>query len=162
MNQQAEAIPNVESDLGRELGTLLRAYRDRVTPLLEAFPKGTRGYQTLVEVVGGAHSSQLALANHLGIDRTMMTYLIDDLERAGFVERLFNPSDRRQRSVVATDKGIQAVAETCQQVRRQEDLALGLLSEEERSLFRSLLRKSTAPAEKIGQDACETAGHRIS
>ena len=69
-------------DLGWALGSLLRSYRERIGPLLEDVPHGPRGYQTLCEVIRGEQPSQLALATHLGIDRTVMTYLVDDLEKA--------------------------------------------------------------------------------
>ena len=79
---------NVAGDrFGWSLAVLLRTYRERVSEALGAFPHGTRGYETLAEVLRGTRPSQLALANHLGIDRTVMTYLIDDLEQDGLVER---------------------------------------------------------------------------
>lgn len=146
--------PLVETDIGRELGVLLRAYRERVAPLLAAFPQGTRGYQALAEVVRGGHPSQLALANHLGIDRTVMTYLVDDLEKDGLVERRANPEDRRQRQVVATPKGLRAVTETCQKVRDAEDGTLALLSRKERTALRSLLSKATAFSADPLDDPC--------
>ena len=34
-----------------------------------------------------------------------MTYLLDDLEQAGLIERRPEPADRRARRVVATDAG---------------------------------------------------------
>jgi DNA-binding transcriptional MocR family regulator len=56
----------------------------------------------------GAVGSQLALAQHLGIDRTVMTYLLDDLEAAGLIERRPDPADRRARRVVATQLGMES------------------------------------------------------
>jgi len=49
----------------------------------------------LVAAARGNARNQLALAQQLGVDRTVMTYLIDDLERAGYVERRPDPADRR-------------------------------------------------------------------
>ncbi|MGW1544775.1 MarR family transcriptional regulator [Streptomyces sp. NPDC002309] len=51
-----------------------------------------------------------------GVDRTVMTYLLDDLERAGPVERRPDPSDRRSRHVVATEHGGQRWAELSRRV----------------------------------------------
>ncbi|MFK0044612.1 MarR family transcriptional regulator [Streptomyces sp. NPDC090741] len=48
------------------------------------------------------------MATYLGIDRTVMTYLIDDLVTAGLVERRLNPADRRQRKIV-TAPGVDAL-----------------------------------------------------
>ena len=129
-------------DFGWSLAVLLRTYRERVSEALGAFPHGTRGYETLAEVLRGTRPSQLALANHLGIDRTVMTYLIDDLEQDGLVERRPNPTDRRQRQIVATDRGREVVENACKLVlQAQEDLLTGLDDGERRTL-RSLLNKA--------------------
>lgn len=132
-------------DLGWALGSLLRSYRERVDPLLDDVPHGARGYQTLCEVLRGDQPSQLALAAHLGIDRTVMTYLIDDLVDAGLVERRPNPADRRQRQVVATEQGQRVVARMCGRVAEAEAAALGGLDEQERSTLRELLTKAVGP-----------------
>jgi DNA-binding MarR family transcriptional regulator len=68
-----------------------------VAAIIGDFPRGHRGYQVLSTTVNGKPLSQLALAAHLGTDRTIVTYLIDDLVEAGLVERQHNPADRRIR-----------------------------------------------------------------
>jgi DNA-binding MarR family transcriptional regulator len=141
-------------DFGWALGVLLRSYRDQVAPVLTDFPQGSRGYQTLSEVVNGHQPSQLALANRLGIDRTVMTYLVDDLEQAGLVERKPNPQDRRQRQVIATPKGRGALTTLCKQVAEAEDAILGPLDEAERAVFRRLLNKATSGGEGY-DDPCQ-------
>jgi DNA-binding MarR family transcriptional regulator len=143
-------------DLGWALGALLRSYRDLLSPVLGDFPHGQRGYQTLCEVVRGEQPSQLALANRLGIDRTVMTYLIDDLVDAGLLERRANPADRRQRQIVATPRGRKAVATLCSRVADAEGSVLGALDAEEHEQFRRLLDKAadaTGPVEHT-DDAC--------
>jgi DNA-binding MarR family transcriptional regulator len=147
---QAEGV----DDLGWGLGALLRGYRQRVTDAIGDFPHGARGYQTMCAVVGGDHPSQLALARDLGIDKTVMTYLVDDLVEAGLVERRPNPADRRQRQVVATDRGARAVAELCRRVDAAEDDLLGRLDGDERATLRRLLSKATGPAPGHTAEAC--------
>lgn len=139
------ARTDAAEDLGWALGSLLRSYRERVDPLLDDVPHGARGYQTLCEVLHGDQPSQLALATHLGIDRTVMTYLIDDLVEAGLVERRPNPADRRQRQVVATDRGRQVVSRMCGRVSEAEAAVLGGLDEQERAVLRGLLAKAAGP-----------------
>lgn len=131
-------------DMGWALGALLRAYRDRVDPALGGIPHGARGYQTLCEVVRCEQPSQLALANRLGIDRTVMTYLIDDLVDAGLVERRPNPDDRRQRRIVATPRGHEAVATLCHRVAEAENAILAALNERDRAAFRRLLTRAAS------------------
>jgi MarR family transcriptional regulator, transcriptional regulator for hemolysin len=139
-------------DLGWALGSLLRSYRERVGPLTEDVPHGARGYQTLCEVVRGEQPSQLALATHLGIDRTVMTYLVDDLVDAGLVERRQNPSDRRQRQVVATAKGRRLVSRTCRKVAAAEEEVLGSLDTRERDALRRLLAKAAGVDGRTSHD----------
>jgi DNA-binding MarR family transcriptional regulator len=144
-------------DFGWALGVLLRAYHSTVLTELGDFPHGPRGYQTLTEVVRGEHPSQLALAAYLGIDRTVMTYLIDDLVRAGLVERQPNPADRRQRKVVATARGRRTLHDLQRRVRAAEQTVLGALSREEQDTFRSLLRRVACAVRDIEPetDPCE-------
>ena len=144
-------------DFGWALGVVLRAYHSCVITALGDFPHGPRGYQTLTVVVRGDQPSQLALAAFLGIDRTVMTYLIDDLVQAGLVERQLNPADRRQRKVVATAQGRRALKDLQQRVREAEDAVLGTLDAGERDAFRSMLRRVACAVRDIEPvlDPCE-------
>ena len=148
-------------DLGWHLGVLGAAYQTSVVGVLGDFPHGPRGYQTLAAVVHDEQPSQLALATHLGIDRTVMTYLIDDLVEAGLVERRLNPADRRQRKIVATAQGLAAYADLERKVRAAEDALLGTLDAGERQAVRQLLRRVACALRDIQPaiDPCEAAGH---
>jgi DNA-binding MarR family transcriptional regulator len=131
------------SDLGWSLGVLLRAYERALADAVEsAVPHGFRGYQVLREVVRGAHPSQAALAASLGIDRTVMTYLLDDLEQAGLVERRVAEVDRRQRRVVATAGSAAVLADLEHRVAVAEDAVLGALDPDERRVAGTLLRRA--------------------
>jgi DNA-binding MarR family transcriptional regulator len=165
MFRMSEAIRTAESgpagsaadDFGWALGVLLRSHRDMVSRVLGDLPHGPRGYLTLSEVIRGQQPSQLALATRLGIDRTVMTYLIDDLVEAGLVERRLNPVDRRQRQIVATPKGEKMLASLCTQVTEAENAMLGALDGKEREVFRRLLIKAACGSDAAGHsaDACE-------
>ncbi|MDV3220981.1 MarR family winged helix-turn-helix transcriptional regulator [Intrasporangium sp.] len=130
-----------EPALAWSLGVILRAYEAAIRDSLEALPHGHRGYLVLAEVVHGDQPSQLALAAHLGIDRTVMTYLIDDLVEAGLVERRPNPADRRQRQVVATTSGRRMERRLAGRVRAAEDAVLRSLETDERAALLELLRR---------------------
>jgi MarR family transcriptional regulator for hemolysin len=131
-------------EVGPALLVLTRAYFGAVRPILDGLPHGTRAYHTLGTVIRGDHPSQLALATWLGIDRTVMTYLLDDLVAAGLVERRQNPADRRQRKIVATASGVQTRAELAAKVRQAEDELLAALDEHERETLRDLLQRAVA------------------
>jgi DNA-binding MarR family transcriptional regulator len=140
----AHTATEIYGEAGPALLVLTRAYFGAVGPILDGLPHATRGYHTLGAVIRGDHPSQLALATWLGIDRTVMTYLLDDLVAAGLVERQQNPTDRRQRKIVATAHGVQTFTELQRKVRRAEDDLLGALSDTERETLRDLLGKAVA------------------
>lgn len=158
-SDESPAVPGREEDFGWHLGVVLRAYQSSVLTALGDFPHGPRGYQTLANVLQGDHPSQLALAAHLGIDRTVMTYLIDDLVDAGLVERRQNPADRRQRKIVATAAGIGAFTDLEQRVRQAENIVLGALAPAERETLRGLLGRVACDVRDVqpAMDPCQLA-----
>lgn len=86
-----------------------------------------------------------------------MTYLVDDLVEAGLVERRPNPTDRRQRLVVATRAGEELVATRCAQVAEAEAELLHGLEPAERAQLRRLLDKAAGAAGGVDRAAvCET------
>ncbi|WP_457028633.1 MarR family winged helix-turn-helix transcriptional regulator [Kitasatospora sp. P5_F3] len=145
-------------DFGLSLLVLIRAYRTVVASALDDIPQGARGYQTLAVVVRGDQENQLALATYLGIDRTVMTYLIDDLVTAGLVERRLTPTDRRQRKIVATAQGVHTLQDLQRQVREAEDRLLETLDENERQAFRALLSRIACDVRDmdLAADPCDS------
>lgn len=145
-------------DFGWTLGVLVRNYQNASMVAMGEFPHGPRGYQVLVAVVSGEQPNQLALAQHLGIDRTVMTYLIDDFVKAGLVERQLNPADRRARLVVATDSGRKELERLQRAVLEAENAVLSVLTGKEREVFRTLLRRvacDSPAASEHSLGACE-------
>lgn len=161
MSNTATAVqPHTDpkEDFGWTLGVLVRNYQNASTAAMGAFPHGARGYQVLVAVASGEQPNQLALAQHLGIDRTVMTYLVDDFVKAGLVERRLNPADRRARMVVATEAGLAMLAELQRSVAGAEEAVLGALDAGERAVFRALLRRIACDTPAISAHdlgACE-------
>lgn len=141
------------SDLGWSLGVLLRAYERAMTSAVADVPHGFRGFLVLREVVRGAHPSQAALATSLGIDRTVMTYLLDDLERDGLVERRVAEGDRRQRRVLPTAAARTLLAELEHRVEHAEDAVFAALSPDDRVAVRTLLRRAACGYREPG-DPC--------
>jgi MarR family transcriptional regulator, transcriptional regulator for hemolysin len=160
---QPAGLPDGDN-LGWTLGVLLRAYQSSVVTVIGDLPHGPRGYQTLAAVVSGAHPTQLALAAYLGIDRTVLTYLLDDLVAAGLVERRLNPADRRQRRIVATAEGERAFKELERRVRDAEDGLLGALDPAERDTFRALLWRVACDVRDIepATDPCDVVEEALS
>ncbi|GLX99392.1 MarR family transcriptional regulator [Herbidospora sp. NBRC 101105] len=131
--------PRLEDDFGFAIGVVFRAYAKAVEAAVGDIPGGPRGYFVLMAAVQGHANSQRSLANRLGIDRTIMTYLLDDLEKAGLVERRPDPSDRRNRHILPTEHGTRRWQELSGPVGLAEQQLLEALPDEARATFRSLL-----------------------
>ena len=138
--------------LGWGLGMLLRAWSERVNAALSTCPAGSRGYLILSMVVHHAPPSQAVLATALSMDRTVLTYLIDDLERAGLVERRPVPGDRRARMVVATDAGRLELEQAEAKVRAVEVDVLSGLEDSERTQFRTFVMRAAAAIQAASPD----------
>jgi DNA-binding MarR family transcriptional regulator len=136
-------------DLGWGLGVVLRAYASAAHNAVADLPGGPRGYQILSAAAQGAVASQLALAQHLGVDRTVMTYLLDDLEAANLIERRPDPADRRARRVVATQLGTDLLATLNARLRAAEAHLLAPLDGEARETFRAQVRLLATRADAL-------------
>jgi DNA-binding MarR family transcriptional regulator len=104
-------------------------------------PAGIRGFQVLSAVVHKDPPNQQALGAHLAIDRTVLTYLLDNLVEAGVVDRVPAPADRRARKIVATAEGRRLLLVYEDRVMAAEaDLLAGLDGNDARDLGALLSR----------------------
>jgi DNA-binding MarR family transcriptional regulator len=131
----------LSNDIGWALGALSRAYMQAGSAIFADVPGGPRGYQVLAAAAREEPGSQLALAQHLGVDRTVMTYLLDSLAEAGLVERHPDPADRRARRIVATARGRALLDGLGERLHAAEDQVLAGLDDEDKKTFRSLLQR---------------------
>ncbi|RCG31873.1 MarR family transcriptional regulator [Sphaerisporangium album] len=164
----------MNGDLGWALGVLLRTYRRAAEEVLNGIPGGPRGYQVLASAVQELAGNQGVMATQLGIDRTVLTYLLDDLEAAGLVQRRPDPLDRRSRRVVATERGRAVWRERSAELCRVENHILSGLGGDG-AVFRDLLQRAAAHADRLdpsvsacqvveeidAQDAAELRRHRV-
>jgi MarR family transcriptional regulator, lower aerobic nicotinate degradation pathway regulator len=84
--------------------------------------------------------SQGRLGEVMRIDRTTMVALIDDLERAGHVDRIRNPEDRRAYSLSATATGKRIQSSAANLMKQVYDDTLSPLSGGERRELLRMLR----------------------
>lgn len=146
----------LDDDLGWMLGIVFRGYIRAAEHVLTGFPGGPRGYQVLTASVTGPARNQGAIAEELGIDRTVFTYLIDDLERPGYVVRRPDPADRRSRLVDVTEAGRAAWEQRREALRGVEAHLLGSLSPAESASLRGLLQRVACSTQAIDplRDLC--------
>ena len=147
---------HVESDLGWALGRVTRAHLRTAQSVVEGLPGGPRGYQVLAAVARGESSTQLALARKLGVDRTVMTYLLDEIQAAGLVERRPDPADRRARRVELTDAGRARLCDLERRLQDAETRLLAPLDAAEQDTLRALLER-LATADPDQASPCQVA-----
>lgn len=150
-------------DFGWHLGMVLREYHNRFEAAVEGMPSGIRGFQILSTVVHRDPPNQQALGAHLNIDRTVLTYLIDDLENDGAVERVPAPSDRRARKVLATDRGKELLAHYEHHVAEAEADLLASLDPADATALMGLIGRLAIDVHRAhpGTNPCEAMDHLL-
>jgi DNA-binding MarR family transcriptional regulator len=116
-------LPTDRLAIGQLLGQLLREFR---AELFE--PAATRGYADIREPhlqifgnLGGTQGARLTdVAARAPLSLAAASELVNDLERLGYLERRPDPSDRRAKLIVPTDKGQRALADAGDRVAEIE------------------------------------------
>lgn len=148
-------------DFGWHLGMVLRGYQARFEEAVEGMPSEIRGFQILSTVVHRDPPNQQALAAHLAIDRTVLTYLLDELVEADVVERIPAPTDRRARKIVATEHGRTLLAKYEDRVADAEAALLAGLDGHESDTLASLIGRLAMDIHRAqpGANPCESMDH---
>jgi DNA-binding MarR family transcriptional regulator len=100
-----------------------------------------RAVGILTLIIERAPMTQRALGDILGIDRTTMVSLVDDLEAKGLAERKRHPADRRAFLVHPTGAGRAAQARALLRLDDCERRYMEPLSAQDRRLLAELLRR---------------------
>lgn len=98
--------------------------------------------------LGEGPLSQHELGEQLGIDRTTVVELIDELERTGVVERRRNPADRRSYLLTLTAKGRTFQKRAAQAFDGAADDFFGPLKPAERAAMADMLRRMILAADR--------------
>ena len=85
--------------------------------------------------------SQQALSNALGIHRSAVVALVDDLEQRGLAERRRDPVDRRAYTLYLTPAGRDLLSDLERTVNERDVDLLSVLDPSERSQLISLLQR---------------------
>ncbi|MEW2131730.1 MarR family winged helix-turn-helix transcriptional regulator [Streptomyces sp. NPDC005435] len=148
----ADAGPPGDTGLASDLGWSIRmvstAFRRVATSSVEDLPGGPRGYLVLVALASGETPSQLALGRQVHLDRTVMTYLLDDLEARGLITRRPDPRDRRARQVLITDEGRTLLDQARARIAHAESRLLADLDEPDARRLRELLARVARTAQR--------------
>jgi len=126
------------------LGYLLKHVHERFFQLTAAAlaPSGISGREAAVlrEIDTPQPLAQGELARLMGIDRTTMVALIDDLQDRDLVRRRQDPDDRRKNVVELTETGRAITRQALQAAKRAEEEFLSPLSAAEAARLKQALR----------------------
>jgi DNA-binding MarR family transcriptional regulator len=139
------AQPAPARELSRRAGFLLaqlgthahRRFAERLAPL-DLHP---RHFGMLSHLAAAEGQSQQALSKALGVHRSAVVALVDDLERRGLAERRRHPNDRRAYALYLTPSGRQLLADLERDADEREAELLTALNASERSQLISLLQR---------------------
>ena len=155
MATHPSADPPVTEFAGQLLFRLWRATHTHVAEVLGAVGL-TPVLFALLNVVGAREGAiQQELGSALGIDRSTMVSLIDQLESAGLAKRRPSATDRRAREIAITPKGRRLLQRARGLIHQVEDTVLAGLTAEERRDLLTLLRRAleSAPAQPVWSSA---------
>jgi DNA-binding MarR family transcriptional regulator len=126
------------------LGYLLKHVQSRFSEIASAefAPLGISGREAAVlrAIDAQPPEAQGDIARRMGVDRTTMVTLVDELEAKGLVRRRQDPDDRRRNVVELTDTGTSAVSRAEEATERAEREFMRPLADAEAERFRRSLR----------------------
>jgi DNA-binding MarR family transcriptional regulator len=142
--QGIATVPTTDHRSAALLDHLARLSRARSESALARF--GLRPRHLIVLTVLRDHdgSTQQGLAVAVGIDRTNLVGLLNELERDGLIARRRADDDRRRHLVELTRRGAERLGRVEGELAAAENEVLGALDADEREQLYRLLQRATA------------------
>lgn len=126
------------SDLAWLLQRASHVMWTELTAAMEDLGLSPRGRCVLAMAQEGQHT-QIEIARAIGLDKTTMVVTLDELERAGLVERRPSPRDRRARVIAVTPQGRKLLEKAETVAARVQADVLGTLPADERDALMAAL-----------------------
>ena len=137
-------------DLAAMLQPVLRALIEAELPVLARHGVTTWGYVVLNALHDAPESTQAALADKIGADKTRIIATLNDLQAAGLITRELDPADRRARLLSITPAGNRARRRVQSDIQRNEERLLAELPAAGRRAFLAAARAlSSLPLAEI-------------
>ena len=123
-------LKRVQNQLARDFATRIK-------------PWGLRSgmYSSLEIIAANPGISQAVLSTTVGLDKSAVVPMVDDLERRGWVTRTRSQSDRRRNHLSITEEGRRELDALTAELDKTEALAFVLLTEEEKRVVGEVLDK---------------------
>lgn len=142
-----------ESDLEDLIGyNLKRAYVIVQTDFRKALGDDSmspRAFSALSLCVRYPNITQSELARMMGIERSGLVAIVDELEANSFLVRAPVPGDRRVQALVPTDAGRTAYSDALEVVRAHEDRLFVDMSADEKATLLALLKKIRTQEDEV-------------
>lgn len=139
-------LDSVASELWQSVGFLLNKsahqIERRFADALRPHKIAPREYGVLASIARQGPQSQQQIGERLGIDRTTMVNIIDDLEDADLVTRIRDRVDRRRYAITLSTKGERLIHETLFDIDVEtHDGYLTVLRQDEQEQLLDILRR---------------------
>ncbi len=134
------------------IGGLSRRFKRMMEETLAEYDLSWGEWKTLGRLLHEGAPYRLSpgkLAEYLELSSGAMTNRLDQLEEAGLVRRLPDPSDRRGVQVELTEKGRETYQRPADTAAKKELLIASALNAREREQLNSLLRRLMIAFEKV-------------
>jgi MarR family transcriptional regulator for hemolysin len=149
------ADPPVTEFAGQLFFRLWRATHTRTAEALGSIGLTPALFALLNVIEAREGAIQQELGSALGVDRSTMVSLIDQLESAGLARRRPSATDRRAREIAITPHGRRLLRRARRSAAEVEGEVLGGLTPAERGRLVTLLRRAldSAPAQPLWRSA---------
>jgi DNA-binding MarR family transcriptional regulator len=136
-------MPTERPDLAALVYPLVRELIALETPLLAEHNVSMWGYSVLTALDDTPVRTQAALAEAIGADKSRIIGTLDELQKAGLIDRTPDPDDRRARLLAITNEGRQVRRAVRKDIRAQEERLLAAVDADDRETFVRVLRTLT-------------------
>jgi DNA-binding MarR family transcriptional regulator len=145
VEKNSEAAPLVMQGATESIGFMLSkvggALSARFAEILQDFDLVPRQFFVLNLICQHQGESQQAIAGSIGVAKSQMVSVVDELESMGFIERRVNPDDRRQHALFVTPSGEAMQEKAINAARAHETSLRALLSKDEADTLLGALHK---------------------
>jgi DNA-binding MarR family transcriptional regulator len=141
----SESTPLVMQGATESIGFMLSkvgtSVSARFAEILHAFDLVPKQFFVLNLICQHQGESQQAIAGSIGVAKSQMVSVVDELEAKGFLERRVNPDDRRQHALFVTASGKAMQEEAIDAARNHEGALRAKLSKTEAETLLGALHK---------------------
>lgn len=133
--------PDLEDLVGYNLKRAYMTVQSDFRKTLGKDGLSARSFSALSLIVQNPEVTQSELSRLLGIERSGLVAIVDDLEARKYISRTKVPGDRRVQALVPMKAGTNAYAKALTKVRAHESTLLSGLKDTEKKTLLKLLKK---------------------